>query len=684
MNAKLQTNKVYELLASSDKRITVMQGGSRCFTGETLVLTHDGYKKIRDIEIGEMVFSLNTLGKPVLFPVINKFMYTGDQHKHKVITFVLSDGQKITCTYGHKLLQNDGYVESFDIAVRMLAADTWHRKSLFSEQYGEDSRNEVQNEEGFGWNEDNETSFGRKWLPKNNVKDGQQVQNSQGSPDSSGSVHRQSVRETSGEPYRQQSSEQQSFEFGMGDIQGKYSPHDESREADVQQWGKEWKKYPYRRYCKANKVGVQALRSDDERFSAKVWSEDMHYQRYFNGAVLGEHCLSIDEVDEIIFHETQDTVYDLMIAPFHNYLVTTRNIISHNSGKTYNILIWFIVKLLQENGKTLTIVRQSLPSIKGTVLRDFIDILVKLNIYSENNHNKTDQIYSLNGNIIEFVSADQPQKIRGRARNYLFCNEANELSYEAWMQLIMRTEGKIVIDYNPSDVSSWIYDNVIPRDDSDFHITTFMDNPFLPKELVDELNRLKDADPNYWQIYGLGERGLSQDLIYTHYRTTENMPEEGQGETVYGLDFGFNVPSALVKVVFYDGVAYAQELLYETRLTTNDLVDRVKALGLSPMDEIYCDAAEPKTIEELVRNGFNAKPANKDVTEGIRCVKGTPLTIHQESLNLLKELKNYRWKTDRNGNKLDQPVKFADHISDSLRYAIYSKLTIPSVTWGVI
>jgi phage terminase large subunit len=354
------------------------------------------------------------------------------------------------------------------------------------------------------------------------------------------------------------------------------------------------------------------------------------------------------------------------------------------SGKTYNILIWFIVKLLQENGKTLTIVRQSLPSIKGTVLRDFIDILVKLNIYSEANHNKTDQIYSLNGNIIEFVSADQPQKIRGRARNYLFCNEANELSYEAWMQLIMRTEGKIVIDYNPSDVSSWIYDNVIPRDDSDFHITTFMDNPFLPKELVDELNRLKDADPNYWQIYGLGERGLSQDLIYTHYRTTEKMPEEGQGETVYGLDFGFNVPSALCKVVFYDGVAYAQELLYETRLTTNDLIDRVKELGLSQMDEIYCDAAEPKTIEELVRNGFNAKPANKDVTEGIRCVKGTQLTIHQDSLNLLKELKNYRWKTDRNGNKLDQPVKFADHIADSLRYAIYSKLTIPSVTWGVI
>ena len=328
------------------------------------------------------------------------------------------------------------------------------------------------------------------------------------------------------------------------------------------------------------------------------------------------------------------------------------------SGKTYNILIWFIVKLLQENGKTLTIVRQSLPSIKGSVLRDFVDILSRLGIYSEDNHNKTEQIYQLNGNVIEFVSADQPQKIRGRARTYLFCNEANELSYEAWMQLIMRTEGKIVIDYNPSDISSWIYDNVIPRDDADFHITTFKDNPFLAKELVEELERLKDADENYWQIYGLGQRGLSQDLIYTHWKTTENMPE---GETVYGLDFGFNNPSSLVKVVFNDGIAYVKELIYDTKLTTNDLVEKILALELEKYDEIYCDAAEPKTIEELVRNGLNAKPANKDVTEGIRTIKGTPLVIHQDSVNLLKELKNYRWKTDRNGMKLDQPVKFSDH-----------------------
>jgi phage terminase large subunit len=250
------------------------------------------------------------------------------------------------------------------------------------------------------------------------------------------------------------------------------------------------------------------------------------------------------------------------------------------------------------------------------------------------------------------------------------------------MQLIMRTENKIILDYNPSDVASWIYDNVIPRDDADFHITTFRDNPFLPQELIDELNRLKDADPNYWQIYGLGERGLSQDLIYTHFKTTEEIPEEG--EIVYGLDFGFNNPSSLVKVVFNDGVANVKEMLYETRLTTNDLVEKIKGLGLTSYDEIYCDAAEPKTIEELVRSGFNAKPANKDVTEGIRTIKGTPLVIQQDSVNLLKEIRGYRWKTDRNGLKLDQPVKFNDHAIDALRYAIFSKLTIPSVTWGAI
>lgn len=160
------------------------------------------------------------------------------------------------------------------------------------------------------------------------------------------------------------------------------------------------------------------------------------------------------------------------------------------------------------------------------------------------------------------------------------------------------------------------------------------------------------------------------------------MPEEG--EVVYGLDFGFNVPTALVKVVFVENMAYCQEMIYESKMTTDDVIERMKQLNIDRHDEIFCDAAEPKTIEAMVRAGFNAKPANKDVTEGIRTVKAVPLFIHQDSVNLIKEFKNYRWKTDRNGNKLDQPVKFNDHGIDGCRYAIFSKLTIPSVTWGAI
>jgi phage terminase large subunit len=677
MEAKLQTNKVFELLMDSDKRITVMQGGSRCFTGETLVRTYDGYQSIRNIEPGQLVWCINNNEIPVIRKVVDKFIYKADHTRHNVITFVLSDNKKITCTYGHKLLQNDGYVTAVDIAFRMLDAGEWDKCPLPGEQPWSINGNAIQEQERRGWNEDYETSQRCQRIFEDNDINQWEIYDNKTAQISSRTFRKQSIGEAASKPYQQRKSRQSCRELGVGDISGEYRSHDEARSADFQQWREEWKKYPYFRYCKVDTNGIQTIRNNGKRLGGKVWSEQSNDKGH-----PARKKLEIGDVKEIIFHQTTETVYDIEVEEFHNYFVTTDNIISHNSGKTYNILIWFIVKLLQENGKTLTIVRQSLPSIKGTVLRDFIDILGRLGIYDENNHNKTDQIYEMNGNIIEFVSADQPQKIRGRARDYLFCNEANELSYDAWMQLIMRTEGKIVIDYNPSDVSSWIYDMVIPRDDADFYITTFRDNPFLPKELIMELERMKDADPNYWQVYGLGERGLSQDLIYTHYKTTENFPDDG--EVVYGLDFGFNVPSAMVKVVFKEGIAFVKEMLYEAKLTTNDLIDRLKAMDLSKYDEIYCDAAEPKTIEELVRNGFNAKPANKDVTEGIRCVKGTPLTIHQDSVNLLKELKSYRWKTDRNGNKLDQPVKFNDHIADAMRYGIYSKLTIPSLTWGVI
>ena len=351
------------------------------------------------------------------------------------------------------------------------------------------------------------------------------------------------------------------------------------------------------------------------------------------------------------------------------------------SGKTYNVLTWFIVKLLQEKGKTLTICRSSLPSIKGSVMRDFIEILSKYGLYSEEKHNKSENLYFLNGNTVEFVSTDQPQKIRGRKRHYLFINEANEVNYESWMQLALRTTDKIVLDYNPSDYYSWIYDKVIPREDTDFTITTYKDNPFLDKTIIAEIERLREADHEYWRVYGLGERAISEATIYSHWRRRRNFPEGG--DVFYGLDFGFNHQTALVKCKNYDGDIYVEQLIYDTKMSTSLLIDRMKSLGLSRRDDIFADPAEPKTIAEVNKAGFNLKLAAKDVFAGVNKVKSFPIFIKSESLDLLDEIKNYKWKTDHDGNTMDEPVKFRDHLMDAMRYAIYTKYAKPKRGWIV-
>ena len=165
------------------------------------------------------------------------------------------------------------------------------------------------------------------------------------------------------------------------------------------------------------------------------------------------------------------------------------------SGKTYNIILWIIFYYCTHNtGKTITIARKTFPAVRSSVMRDFLDILKQYDLYREDNHNKSNSEYILNGNLVEFVSLDQPQKIRGRKRDLAFLNEANELSFEDWQQIVFRTNGRIILDYNPSDTYHWIYDRVIPRDDVDFYQTTYLDNPFLDATIVEEIERLKETD----------------------------------------------------------------------------------------------------------------------------------------------------------------------------------------------
>lgn len=347
------------------------------------------------------------------------------------------------------------------------------------------------------------------------------------------------------------------------------------------------------------------------------------------------------------------------------------------SGKTYSLLQLIMVLALSEQGKVFTIVRKSLPSLKMTAMRDFIEILTNAGLYSEKNHNKSEHIYRLNGNIIEFVSLDQPQKKRGARRNYLFCNEANELTWEDFFQLLVRTTEKIYLDYNPSDDFHWIYDKLLTRDDVTFIKSTYVDNPFLDRTIVSEIERLKDTDEDYWRIYGLGERGQSKATVFTFQ---EGEVEEGCTFLAYGMDFGFtNDPTSLVAVYSKDHSLYIKELLYETNLTNRDISEKMKALGIDRRAEIFADSAEPKSIEELYRMGWNVKPTKKgadSINAGIDVLKRYKLNCSGH--NLVKEMRNYKWVEDKNGKLLNKPIDAFNHAIDAMRYATYNKLTRPN------
>jgi phage terminase large subunit len=346
------------------------------------------------------------------------------------------------------------------------------------------------------------------------------------------------------------------------------------------------------------------------------------------------------------------------------------------SGKTFNILLWIIFAYCQRNeGKIITICRKSFPALRGTVMRDFFQILKDYDIYSEDDHSKSNNEYRLNENTIEFISLDMPQKIRGRKRDLLFCNEANELTQEDWTQLLFRTNEKVILDYNPSEEFHWIYDQVLTRSDVEFFQTTYKDNPFLGDVIKEEIERLKGIDENYWRVYGLGERGQARSLVYT-FSTTKEIPKEAKLVS-YGLDFGYSSdPTSLVRTYILDDNMYVDELLYRTGMTNQDIANEMKVLGLDRSNEIYADSAEPKSIEEIYRMGWNVKPTIKgSINIGIDIIRRYKLHATESSFNLIKELRNYKYIEDKNGQMTNKPVDNFNHALDALRYSVVNKIS---------
>ena len=348
------------------------------------------------------------------------------------------------------------------------------------------------------------------------------------------------------------------------------------------------------------------------------------------------------------------------------------------SGKTFSIC-QVLIELCFKNkgaGIVITIVRKTFPALRASTMRDFIQILTDGGNYQEENHNKSQATYNLFGNLVEFISCDMPSKLRGRKRTLLYVNECNEISLEDWRQLLLRTTGKIIIDYNPSDEHHWIYEHILERDDVEFFQTTYLDNPFLEQSVIDEIERFKETDENFWRIYGLGQRGVNTAAVFPNWQPADAIPERAK-LVAFAIDWGFtNDPTAIVSVWREDYSLYIEEHIYKTGMTNRDISEELDKLELE-RTPIICDSAEPKSLEELHRLGHNVKPAKKgpdSVRRGIDIMKRHKLYILKDSLNAQKEFRNYRWEVDKNGTQLSKPVDKSNHIIDAVRYVCINRI----------
>ena len=357
---------------------------------------------------------------------------------------------------------------------------------------------------------------------------------------------------------------------------------------------------------------------------------------------------------------------------------------SSRSGKTFNTLLWIIFSYCNKHtGRVISICRKTLPSLKASVLRDFLEILKQNELYSEIYHNKTSNEYWLNGNLIEFFSLDMGSRVRGRKRDLLFVNEANEVDLESWNQLLFRTDGaegevSVIIDYNPHDQFHWIYDKVLERPDCQLHISTFMQNPSISDTLRQELLRLKETDPELYRVYGLGLRGQNRSLVF-RFNICNDIPDTAKLVS-RGLDFGFaSDPSSMCETYIEGDNMYVKEILYEKGLTNQDLAKKFDALGLDRRDEIFADSSEPKSIEEIYRMGWNIKGKKKyEINYGIDMIRRYKLHVTKDSINAIRELESYKYVEDRNGNPTNKPLDLNNHFCDALRYSVVHKLSYPN------
>lgn len=362
------------------------------------------------------------------------------------------------------------------------------------------------------------------------------------------------------------------------------------------------------------------------------------------------------------------------------------NIGGARSTKSHSLAQLFIQlaseKVPGRRGLDLAIVRKTMPALRKTAMRLTIGLLKEYGLYDQDHHNMSEHWYELNGNRIQFMSLDDTEKIKSMEFHFVWLEEMSEFTLDDFLIIQTRMSGPKLIkrpnqifgSLNPDDANSWIRVHVMPRKDVQTIHSTYEDNPFLDLNYIKILEGLKEQDINAWRVYAKGLWGKAQHLIYLAWTTVNQLPKSD--DVVWGLDFGFNNPTALIETRLCDDGLYHKEHIYETHLTTPDLITKMEEI--IPEDRrseyIFADSAEPDRIKEICDAGFNCMAADKAVNAGIDSVKRYKEHITTDSPNMIKEQQTYQWRRDRNGNVLDIPVKFNDHAMDAKRYGMHSYL----------
>lgn len=347
-----------------------------------------------------------------------------------------------------------------------------------------------------------------------------------------------------------------------------------------------------------------------------------------------------------------------------------------SAGKTIAILLIFIDRAQTRKNYISSVVSETIPHLKRGCIRDFLNIMEAHGYYKDNSWNKTDYIYTFEtGSKIEFFSADSPDKVRGPRRNGdLFINECNNVSYDVYTQLAIRTEGDIYLDYNPV-TEFWVHTEIIPKQEHDLIIVNYSHNEALPQSIITELESRKDRK-GFWKVYGLGELGEVEGKIYTGWQIIDEIPHEARLER-YGIDLGYtNDPTAIIALYYYSGGYIIDQICFLKGLSNKQIAD---ILANQPKALTICDSAEPKSIEEIKSYGINIIATNKgkdSVKQGIQVVQDQQISVTKRSVDVIKEYRNYLWKVDKDGRVLNEDEHQYSNSMDAIRYAMTSLIPI--------